>query len=51
MKKLNKFSLTDIPRDISKGEKDKIGISPFEDGLTQFIEYANTPITIGLQGE
>lgn len=48
---VTKFSLTDIPRDISKGEKDKLGISPFEDGLTQFIEYANTPITIALQGE
>lgn len=47
----NKYSLTDIPRDISKGESDKLGISPFEDGLTQFINQANTPITIALQGE
>jgi t-SNARE complex subunit (syntaxin) len=46
-----KYSITDIPRDIAKGEKDKFGIRPFEEGLTQFIEHANTPITIALQGE
>jgi predicted KAP-like P-loop ATPase len=47
----NKYSLTDVPRDISKGEKDKLGIGQYEVGLTQFIEHANTPITIALQGE
>jgi predicted KAP-like P-loop ATPase len=51
VRNINKYSLTDIPRDVSKGEKDKLGIRPFEDGLTQFIEHANMPITIALQGE
>lgn len=48
---INKYSLTDIPRDISKGEKDKLGIGQYENGLIQFVEHANTPITIALQGE
>jgi hypothetical protein len=48
---INKYSITDIPRDVSKGDKDKLGIALFEDGLTQFIEHANMPVTIALQGE
>jgi hypothetical protein len=35
MNTANKYSLTDIPRDVSKGEKDKLGIGPFEDGLAR----------------
>ena len=47
----NKYSLTDIPRDKSKGESDKFGIGQYENGLIRFIEHANTPTTIALQGE
>ena len=47
----NKYSITDIPRDASKGESDDFGISQYEDGLTKFIENANMPVTIALQGE
>ncbi|WP_336071038.1 P-loop NTPase fold protein [Mesoflavibacter sp. CH_XMU1404-2] len=46
-----KSSITDIPRNVSLGEKDNFGIEPFENGLTKFIENTNTPITIALQGE
>jgi len=46
-----KSSVTDTPRNVSKGEKDKFGIEPFEKGLTKFINNSNTPITIALQGE
>ncbi|HIP33488.1 MAG TPA: hypothetical protein EYG89_01850, partial [Bacteroidia bacterium] len=46
-----KSSITDSPRDVSKGEKDNFGIEPFENGLTEFINKSNTPITIALQGE
>ena len=46
-----KSSITDSPRNVSKGEKDNFRIKPFEDGLTQFINSSNTPITIALQGE
>lgn len=46
-----KSSITDIPRNVSLGEKDNFGIEPFENGLTNFIENTNTPITIALQGE
>ncbi|GGG88611.1 hypothetical protein GCM10011416_01110 [Polaribacter pacificus] len=46
-----KSSITDSPRNISKGEKDNFGIEPFENGLTKFINNSNTPITIALQGE
>jgi len=51
MSTTNKYSLTDIPRDIANGEADKLGIGQYENGLIQFIEHANTPITIALQGE
>ncbi|MEW4923920.1 P-loop NTPase fold protein [Algibacter sp. 2305UL17-15] len=44
-------SITDIPRNVSLGEKDNFGIEPFENGLTKFIDHTNTPITIALQGE
>ena len=47
----SKYSLTDIPRDKSKGESDKFGIGQYENGLIRFIEHANTPTTIALQGE
>ena len=47
-----KISLTDIPRDIANENDDDIfGIKKYEDGLIEFIEQANTPITIALQGE
>jgi GTPase SAR1 family protein len=46
-----KSSITDSPRNVSKGEKDNFGIEPFEKGLTKFINNSNTPITIALQGE
>jgi len=46
-----KSSITDSPRNISNGERDNFGIEPFENGLTQFINNSNTPITIALQGE
>lgn len=48
---MTKSSITDIPRDVKKGEKDNFGIAPFEKGLTRFINHTNTPITIALQGE
>ena len=48
---MNVSSITDIPRNVSLGEKDNFGIEPFENGLTKFIDYTNTPITIALQGE
>ncbi|WP_179020270.1 KAP family P-loop NTPase fold protein [Winogradskyella forsetii] len=48
---MNISSITDIPRNVSLGEKDTFGIEPFENGLTKFIEHTNTPITIALQGE
>ncbi len=46
-----KSSITDSPRNVSKGEVDNFGIEPFENGLTKFINHTNTPITIALQGE
>ncbi len=51
MTQIIKTSITDIPRDVKKGEKDTFGIEPFEKGLVKFIETTNTPITIALQGE
>ncbi|WP_341222145.1 KAP family P-loop NTPase fold protein [Polaribacter atrinae] len=51
MKSIIKSSITDSPRDLSKGEKDNFSIEPFENGLTKFINNSNTPITIALQGE
>jgi len=51
MRSILKSSITDIPRNISNGEKDNFGIEPFENGLTRFINHTNTPITIALQGE
>lgn len=48
---MNISSITDIPRNVSLGEKDNFGIEPFENGLTKFIDHTNTPITIALQGE
>ena len=46
---MNKSSITDSPRNV--GERDKFGIEPFENGLTNFINTSNTPITVALQGE
>ena len=46
-----KSSITDSPRNVSKGEKDNFGIEPFENGLTKFINNSSTPITVALQGE
>ena len=46
-----KSSITDSPRNVSKGERDNFGIEPFENGLTRFINNSNTPITVALQGE
>lgn len=51
MSNILKSSITDSPRNVSFGEKDNFGIEPFENGLTQFINNSNTPITIALQGE
>ncbi len=48
---IKKTSITDIPRDSHKNEKDHFGIEQFEKGLTKFINSTNTPITIALQGE
>lgn len=44
-------SITDIPRDVSQGEKDTFGITEYEHGLVEFISRANTPLTCALQGE
>ncbi len=44
-------SITDIPRDVTKGDKDSFGIEPFEKGLVRFLKNTNTPITVALQGE
>lgn len=44
-------SIIDLPRNSEKGEKDNFNITPFEAGLTNFINQTNTPITIALQGE
>lgn len=46
-----KSSITDIPRDVKKGEKDNFGIEPYEKGLIHFINNTSTPITVALQGE
>lgn len=51
MSTILKSSITDIPRNVSLGEKDNFGIEPYEQGLTRFIDNTNTPITIALQGE
>ncbi len=51
MTQLIKSSITDVPRDIKKGEKDNFGIEPYEQGLVQFINNTSTPITVALQGE
>ena len=48
---MNLLSITDMPRNVSLGDKDNFGIEPFENGLTKFINHTNTPITIALQGE
>ena len=42
-------SLIDVPR--CKEGEDLFGIDPYQKGLIQFIEHAETPITIALQGE
>ncbi len=44
-------SITDIPRNVSQGEKDNFGITPYENGLAEFIQYSSTPVTVALQGE
>jgi hypothetical protein len=48
-------SVIDRPVTISTvdelNEKDKFGISKYEHALTKFIEQADTPLTIALQGE
>ncbi|MDR0604631.1 MAG: hypothetical protein LBG80_10050, partial [Bacteroidales bacterium] len=46
---MNKYSIIDTP--LLKGEKDKLGIGQYEAGLRHFIEHANMPTTIALQGE
>ncbi len=46
-----KTSIIDLPRNTGKGDKDNFDIKTYEKGLTKFIENANTPITIALQGE
>ena len=46
---MQKSSITDLPKKAS--QKDVFGISPFEQGLIQFIQNSSTPITIALQGE
>tara|TARA_R110002167_G_scaffold361745_1_gene580313 strand:+ start:865 stop:2769 length:1905 start_codon:yes stop_codon:yes gene_type:complete len=46
-----KSSITDSPRNKKDKELDNFGIEPFENGLTDFINKSNTPITIALQGE
>lgn len=45
-------SIRDIPRNAAiASHDDSFGITPFEQGLTKFIEGTDTPITIALQGE
>ncbi len=39
-----KTSITDIPRDVKKGEKDTFGIEPFEKGLVRFLKSTNMSI-------
>ncbi len=46
---MQKSSITDMPK--KANQKDVFGIGPFEQGLIQFIQNSNTPITIALQGE
>lgn len=46
---MQKSSITDLPK--KANQKDVFGIGPFEQGLIQFIQNSNTPITIALQGE
>ena len=46
---MQKSSITDLPK--KANQKDVFGIAPFEQGLIQFIQNSNTPITIALQGE
>lgn len=42
-------NLTDLP--ITSNEFDKLGIDYYKDGLKMFIESAQTPLTIAIQGE
>jgi predicted KAP-like P-loop ATPase len=44
-----KTSVVDLPR--QKGEEDLFSIDKYKNGLIQFVNNAETPITIALQGE
>lgn len=46
---LQASSVVDLPR--KKTEDDSFGIDKYQDALVQFIENAQTPITVALQGE
>lgn len=49
MKNQKATSLIDVPR--SKEFEELFGVEPYQKGLIQFIEHAETPIAIALQGE
>ena len=42
-------SIVDVPKKADAA--DLFGINKYENGLTHFIQYADTPITIAIQGE
>ncbi|AEH01979.1 P-loop NTPase fold protein [Lacinutrix sp. 5H-3-7-4] len=42
-------SIIDIPK--KAGDKDQLGIDAYKNGLTNFIDSAQTPLTIAIQGE
>ncbi|AUC81791.1 P-loop NTPase fold protein [Lacinutrix sp. Bg11-31] len=42
-------SIIDIPK--KAGDKDQLGIEAYKNGLTNFIDSAQTPLTIAIQGE
>ncbi len=42
-------SIVDVPK--KADAEDLFGINKYENGLTHFIQYADTPITIAIQGE
>lgn len=44
-----KSSIIDVPR--QHQQNDLFGIQVYQDALTKFIQYTDTPITIALQGE
>ena len=41
----------DLPLDPASGGQDQLGIAPYYDGLAEFIQRCETPMTIAVQGD